>query len=227
MNIEVIDEDDELNQIFAEHKEVKKLDESDYKNTSESSSAQTFKTAKNDELLWEIAIEEFDSGARKKGLYAKIYAQKNGDESSIKAAYINERFAQLKEEETEKNNTNKIKELNDGKNKNAEELIQAKRYTLKKVRGIDCLLFENGQSAIKVNESKYRLYEDDASLEKSIKYYTGSSMYLTTGLLRIIDMEDNTKVLTCPRCGQKNSVPTNKGLQNTCPSCEFEWYERT
>jgi hypothetical protein len=56
---------------------------------------------KNDEKLWEAAIKEYESSSRKKGLYAKIYVRKNGNEALTKVDYIKERFEQLKNEENE------------------------------------------------------------------------------------------------------------------------------
>jgi len=182
---------------------------------------------KNDEELWETAIEEYDSPMRKKGLYAKIYSQKNGNESLVKAEYIKERFEKLKEEEIERRKEKNKIESEYNKNQGAENSIKSGRYTLKQVKGVDCLFFENGQAAIKVNERKYRLYEDDESLEKSIKYFASSNMYLTTGLIQVIEINNGFEIISCPRCKQKTRVPSNKELQITCPSCKFEWVEKT
>ena len=177
--------------------------------------------------MWERAIEEYDSSARKKGIYAKLYAQRNGDESTIKADYIKERYEQLKAEEAEKNYAKIKSEMEYNKNLSAEESIKTGRYTQKRVKGIECLLFANGEAAIKINESKYRLYEDDTSLEKSLQWFDSCGMYLSTGLIKIIEVGKEYQILSCPRCKQKTRVPTNKELQITCPSCKFQWVEKT
>ena len=223
----VIDEDAEMNEIFKSSTVTSKPIITENTQANNPTNYTALKPIKNEEELWEIAIEEYDSSARKKGLYAKIYAQRNGDESTIKADYIKERYEQLKADEIEKNKIKNKAEVEYNKNQSAEDAIKSGRYTSKKVKEIDCLLFENGQAAIKINESKYRLYEDDASLEKSIKYFIGNGMYLTTGLIRIIEVGNGYQILSCPRCKQKTRVPANKELQITCPSCNFEWVEKT
>jgi hypothetical protein len=37
---------------------------------------------------WEIALEEFDSPKRKTGLWAKLYAESDGEENRAKAQYL-------------------------------------------------------------------------------------------------------------------------------------------
>jgi hypothetical protein len=56
-------------------------------------------TSKNDEDFWELALNEFESENRKKGLYAKLYSLHTGDEAKIKSEYMHERYSQLKEED--------------------------------------------------------------------------------------------------------------------------------
>lgn len=50
----------------------------------------------NEEELWEIIVEEFDSTKRKKGLYAKLFAETNGDEIAAKIAYYKTRVEEIK-----------------------------------------------------------------------------------------------------------------------------------
>ena len=51
-----------------------------------------------EEEIWEKVLDEYDSAERKKGLYAKLYAEFDGDESKVKAQYLKTRVAQAKEE---------------------------------------------------------------------------------------------------------------------------------
>ena len=46
--------------------------------------------------LWEIAVDEFDGVSRKKGLWAKCFAEVDGDENKAKANYLKVRVAELK-----------------------------------------------------------------------------------------------------------------------------------
>lgn len=48
-----------------------------------------------DESVWAAALQEFDSDKRKAGLWAKLYAEFDGNEARAKAAYLKARVGQL------------------------------------------------------------------------------------------------------------------------------------
>lgn len=50
----------------------------------------------SEEKIWELVAEEFDGANRKKGLYAKLFAEKNGDELQIKVAYYKTRVEEIR-----------------------------------------------------------------------------------------------------------------------------------
>lgn len=50
-----------------------------------------------DERLWASALAEFDSKSRRAGLWAKAFAEANGDESLAKASYLRARVVELQE----------------------------------------------------------------------------------------------------------------------------------
>jgi len=49
-----------------------------------------------DDALWEAAMSEYDGPERQKGLYARLFAQEDGDESRVKAQYLKARVDQLR-----------------------------------------------------------------------------------------------------------------------------------
>lgn len=49
-----------------------------------------------DEEIWEFVAEEFDGIDRKKGLYAKLFAEMDGDDKKIKIAYYKIRVEEIK-----------------------------------------------------------------------------------------------------------------------------------
>lgn len=51
-----------------------------------------------EETMWATALQEVEGSARKQGLWAKSFAECNGDEAAAKAAYLRERVSRLKEE---------------------------------------------------------------------------------------------------------------------------------
>jgi hypothetical protein len=54
--------------------------------------------ADSDEEIWAKALKEYESGARRPGLFARLYAESDGDESKTKAAYIRVRAKELSAE---------------------------------------------------------------------------------------------------------------------------------
>ena len=60
------------------------------------SPAEPLKQQVNEETLWAEALREFESADRKTGLWAKCYAQHQGQAAAAKAAYLTERVEQLR-----------------------------------------------------------------------------------------------------------------------------------
>lgn len=54
-----------------------------------------------DERYWAAAIAEFDSAARRAGLWARVFSEAQGDEALAKANYLKARTAELRDEQTE------------------------------------------------------------------------------------------------------------------------------
>jgi len=54
----------------------------------------------NDEVFWEQASAELNSSNRNEGLWAKCFAESNGDETKAKAQYLSSKVAKLKAEHT-------------------------------------------------------------------------------------------------------------------------------
>lgn len=181
----------------------------------------------NDEELWEIALNEFDSDHQKKGLYAKLFSLHRGNEIQIKSDYIFDRFNQLKTEQIEKHVLNLKYQQEQLINQRIEDSIKEGTYKSKFFKGIESLFFANGQAAIKINQDKYRLYKNKASLEKSLKYFVDYGMYLSTDLIRQIEFDDQRLIIDCPRCQQRIRVIKNEELEIVCLSCNFRWTEQT
>lgn len=61
----------------------------------------------NEDLFYEIVSNELDSGNTQKGLWTKLFAQCNGDETQTKVRYIEQRVRQLAENEIQKSTEEK------------------------------------------------------------------------------------------------------------------------
>ncbi|MES1980775.1 MAG: hypothetical protein V4451_22270 [Pseudomonadota bacterium] len=60
-------------------------------------SAQSLNT-QADEHLWSAALAEFENSSRRPGLWARVFAEADGNESVAKAAYLKTRVAELSDE---------------------------------------------------------------------------------------------------------------------------------
>jgi len=67
----------------------------------------------NDIDFWEMALDEFDGDERKKGLWAKLYAENDGDESKIKASYLKIRVKEIKNDFEAKFEIRKFEKVED------------------------------------------------------------------------------------------------------------------
>jgi hypothetical protein len=165
----------------------KKMNHSNVEKKSESQPTASLKKdfrntevqTKTDDDLWADALIEFESAKRKKGLYAKLYSLHTGDEAKIKAAYLQERHFELKEEQL-RNKANeealtrekdeyekKLLSLNTNE-KLVLELLQT--TSIKKVGNTDFYMYDDGRVALKVNEAKFALYANFQSAENAISY---------------------------------------------------------
>lgn len=113
----------------------------------------------NEEKIWEQVAEEFDTNSRKKGLYAKLFAETNGDEVKIKALYYKTRFEELinelkelvlqQKKSIETNKTSESLASKRGyKDKTNEECISQTWYDKFSMNGYDCFDLYNGKAVV-------------------------------------------------------------------------------
>jgi hypothetical protein len=130
------------------------------------------------EKIYADAITEFESTERKKGLYAKLLVENNGEETKVKAQYIKKRTEELKAEEEIKNK--EIEKINDYK-KSSKFYLKEKKFILGNVNGIECLVLENGMGVVVTKTRDYRVYKNEEAMTKSALNFKTSGMYLEDG----------------------------------------------
>ncbi len=119
----------------------------------------------DEEKIWEQAYLEFESQNRKIGLWAKLFAQYDGNEIIAKSEYLKHRVKELIDEmqkiklhENEKNKSNKeVNLLNEEELKLLNAVILEDHSTVEKYlqMGISPLIMKNGKSLIDIaNENK-------------------------------------------------------------------------
>ncbi len=182
----------------------------------------------DDEELYEMAHNEFNSNKRRKGLYLKMLTQQNGNEEKARYEYIKARVAELTEESNNRQaleaerKAKAIKEEGD-----STKLIAAGLYRKCNVGDVKCILIGNGQAAIVISDGVFRIYEDENTMEKSAKYYSSMGQYLMTGFVQTFDSSKEkiipkTKTIQCRKCEQKIRIKNLTGMIE-CPNCSHEW----
>lgn len=150
-------------------------------------------TMLNDEDLWEKALDEYESQERRKGLWAKLFAEYDGDDSKIKVQYLKVRVIQLKEEYEQdiKNKTHEfelhkqmiqIKQDEENKRKSVEQCISEYIYEIKNHGSNKYLLFPNGQSAVK-HIYEYKVYESEVAVKEALDKYAETELFSKKGLV--------------------------------------------
>jgi hypothetical protein len=149
----------------------------------------------NEEEVWEIVAEEFDSTKRKKGLYAKLFADTNGDEIKIRAMYYKERVAELKKEANEIVVTEKItdnteikitEKIIDYELASDEECISKGWYEKEEIKGFTCFMLRNGKAVVDT-EKKQIVYRNREALKSALATFRVSNKFSTTNMLTEIN----------------------------------------
>jgi hypothetical protein len=167
------------------------------------------KTSVAEDGFWEIVIDEFEGLNRKKGLWAKCYAEANGNESIAKAEYLKTRFEELKNELPPNNSSEKIvnknspsKRIASGSYERIESsikedisysefslttLLERKMYATKKYKNRTLLFFHNGNVGC-ISGSLVKVFETENFCTKAINDGYMSIKH-PKGLLVVINLD--------------------------------------
>jgi hypothetical protein len=137
--------------------------------------------------VWSLAYEEFESDNRKIGLWARLFAENNGDEAKSKAAYLKVRseviHAHLKEalKETHKTKYESNKDVHFDKTE--EECITEKIYDLYEGSGYQIYVFPNGKAAFKLFKI-YKIFENKELAITAVGEYRNNGSMGRVGFIR-------------------------------------------
>jgi hypothetical protein len=143
----------------------------------------------NEEKIWELVADEFDGDTRKKGLYAKLFAEMNGDEKKIQVMYYKIRVEELI---NEKIYSEELEAINDVKvNINYEltsdeECISKGWFEEEQIKGFNCFLLRNGKAVIDT-EKKQIIYRNKSALKSALAEFRVTNKFSTSNMLNEID----------------------------------------
>jgi len=126
-----------------------------------------------EEKIWELVAEEFESDNRKKGLYAKLFVEMNGDEKKIQVMYYKIRVEELINEITftEKLEANNLeKEKINYELTSDEDCINNGWYKKEWIKEFTCLLLHNGKAVVDRDEIQI-IYKDIEAVKNAIAGY--------------------------------------------------------
>jgi uncharacterized RDD family membrane protein YckC len=132
---------------------------------------------------WEKALMEFESGNQVKGLWAKIYADNNGDENFSKAQYIKTRAAELAITRRKK-----IAEDRENMYAQASNVMCIRNGALVQIQSssnFPIYKLANGKFAIYANW-KYKIYSDLESLNKALQMQSTTELFSLEGFIEDI-----------------------------------------
>ena len=145
----------------------------------------TPKQSINSDAIWEEIYKEFESGERNLGLWARLFAQHEGNETKAKAEYLKIRF-DSKLEELEKAGSNsqdaaKVFARKDYVEKTEETCIKDNVFDLYTSSGYEIYVFPNGNAAYK-RFKVYKVYESKDAAINAIKIYLRTEVVGRTGI---------------------------------------------
>jgi uncharacterized RDD family membrane protein YckC/DNA-directed RNA polymerase subunit RPC12/RpoP len=186
-----------------------------------------------EEEIWEKVYKEFNTEERKKGIWAQLYVEHNGNEDQAKVAYIRKRVEQLKELAK---NEREIVDYNSKKNRHIkdETIRQLVSNEYESLIHWDTKYFalENGEFALPSNPfaanydpGKYRIYIDKVSVIETIE--GAKTRVNNLGFIRTVEVSRfmkpiGNKVITCRKCKKEITVKNETGTVK-CSSCFHKW----
>lgn len=147
----------------------------------------------NSEVIWEEIYKEFESEERNIGLWARLFAQYEGNETKAKAEYLKIRFdAKLEEYKKAATTSQKAAQVFARKDyvaKTEETCIKENVFDLYTSSGYEIYVFPNGNAAYK-RFRVYKLYESKEAAINAIKVYLRTEVVGRTGFIRDFREED-------------------------------------
>jgi len=147
----------------------------------------------NSDVIWAEIYKEFESAERNLGLWARLFAQHEGNETKAKAEYLKIRFDSKLEELERAASTSqdaaKTFERKDYVNKTEETCIKDNVFDLYTSSGYEIYVFPNGNAAYK-RFKVYKVYESKDAAINAIKIYLRTEVVGRTGFIRDFREED-------------------------------------
>lgn len=157
--------------------------------TAVSKQIPTYKTEPDTNHIWELVANEFEGTNRKKGLYTKLFAETNGDETKIKAFYYKARFEELLRDQTlavQQFEINRIAEIQEkepiGEGRNGrqaladEECITNGYFEKFMMNGYECFDLDNGKAMVLTAKRKL-IFKSLNSLKLSMDEQSKSGIF--------------------------------------------------
>lgn len=139
------------------------------------------------DAIWEEIYKEFESGERNLGLWARLFAQHEGNETKAKAEYLKIRFdSKLEELERAASNSKdaaRVFARKDYVEKTEETCIKDNVFDLYTSSGYEIYVFPNGNAAYK-RFKIYKVYESKDAAINAIKIYLRTEVVGRTGFIR-------------------------------------------
>ena len=151
------------------------------------------KSSIDSDVIWGETYKEFESGERNLGLWARLFAQHEGNETKAKAEYLKIRFdSKLEELERVASNSQdaaKVFARKDYVEKTEETCVKDNIFDLYTSSGYEIYVFPNGNAAYK-RFKIYKVYESKDAAINAIKIYLRTEVVGRTGFIRDFSEED-------------------------------------
>ena len=137
------------------------------------------------------AVEEFESELRDKGLWARCFAEADGNEALAKAKYLKVCATNLSNNKNTSQPEIAPIKIDDYSSYSVHKLLREKLYTVKKhpyLLGVTIMILKNGNAAVKIN-NEIKVYDNEKSCLKAINNKSVSFKY-SGGLIVTLKVDD-------------------------------------
>jgi hypothetical protein len=136
---------------------------------------------------WEAALIEYESEARNKGLWAKLYATHDANENLVRAKYIQTRASEMAAEEIRRNMNIRLLEEKriSARHYSDERCIEEGLFEVVEINGYTCQKLYNGHAAVGT-PIRTIIYKSFEALEEAMMHHKRSGYFTDEGMLQQI-----------------------------------------
>lgn len=149
---------------------------------------------RSDSEVWGLVLDEYEGGARDRSLYARLFAEYDGDEQKTKAAYLKTRVSEIGQEHAQRRAAEQLQAKRNLENALRETILKRSWGTLNE-DGVEFLSFLNSYFGFIVRNRCY-VFDDRGVMISQYRQAVGDISWVISGHIFDYQLEEHDNA-TC------------------------------